>query len=156
MQVDWTDKGKELVLGKRYKYFSTHFGPFVSRDTGKEVYPVLFEVSLTNTPVMTDLPPVELSDLAHSDGENKSKENTRMDYKEILDSIESSDDVDPVSIAYTRRVRCLPNQILRTYRSCRLQKRCPKIRGHYQSLLHYKKNDTCLLLKRYPIQKYLD
>src|SRR4030042_1773952 len=58
--VDWTDRGRDLVEQRIYKYLSAMFGPHQKVETGEIVKPVLLAVSLTNTPLMETMPAVSL------------------------------------------------------------------------------------------------
>jgi len=59
---DFTDKGKELITNKTYKYYSAAIGWGMDNDTGDEIFPVLIAVSLTNMPVMNSMPAAHLAD----------------------------------------------------------------------------------------------
>jgi phage I-like protein len=70
-KVEWTDKGKALVEGGLFKYFSADIGSVIDVTNGDEVYPVLVAVALTNTPAMNTMPAAHLSETdgaAHGDG----------------------------------------------------------------------------------------
>jgi phage I-like protein len=83
-RVDWTDLGRENVENKRYRYFSAMIAKHVNIQTGDEIWPVLKAVSLTNTPVMDNMPAVTLSDKgAHGDAGNHSREEC-MDFEALL------------------------------------------------------------------------
>ncbi len=66
---DWTDKGRELVSRKIYRYYSATLQEVLNTKTGETVYPVLSAVALTNRPAMDTMPDAHLSDSrgAHSD-----------------------------------------------------------------------------------------
>tara|TARA_Y100000310_G_scaffold210165_2_gene210779 strand:+ start:1152 stop:2486 length:1335 start_codon:yes stop_codon:yes gene_type:complete len=66
LEIKWefTDKGKELILSKKYKYYSAAIGWGVDNDTGDEAFPVLIAVSLTNMPVMNTMPAAHLDTAA--------------------------------------------------------------------------------------------
>lgn len=94
LEIKWefTDRGKELITSKRYKYYSAAIGRAVDINNGEPVYPVLIAVSLTNIPAMNTMPAASLQDQrnhnspTHSDRENI-MEGNNMTLQEILDSL---------------------------------------------------------------------
>jgi len=63
---DWTERGKDLVKARRYRYYSAEIWMVRDIDSGDYVYPVFVGCALTNSPVMKQLPNVELSDKGKS------------------------------------------------------------------------------------------
>lgn len=60
--VEWTELGEQLLKGRVYRYSSMHIDKHKNPVDGKEYYPVLKNVSLTNIPVLRMLPALELSE----------------------------------------------------------------------------------------------
>lgn len=60
--VSWTNVGEDIIKNKLYKYISPVIASHVIPESGKEVFPVLRSMSLTNVPVLRMMPPVALSE----------------------------------------------------------------------------------------------
>lgn len=85
---DWNSRGRELVADKRYRYFSAVLGWAINLETGAEHYPVLWCVTLTNSPVMNLMDEVHLSNdvttPAHGDGQEIHEEESMKTLAEVL------------------------------------------------------------------------
>jgi phage I-like protein len=92
---DFTPKGKKLIEDKEYKYYSSAIMKDVDIETGKELYPVLEAVSLTNCPVMYTMPGAHLDKSGkdtHSDVDIKNKNmEVKMTIEEILKAIKEGE-----------------------------------------------------------------
>jgi len=90
IKIKWSfnDKGNELIKDKRYRYMSSAIGWSEDIESGEEMFPCLIAVSLTNNPVMYQMPEVHLDmgKPAHSDGLNKPKE-AKMTYDELKKAV---------------------------------------------------------------------
>jgi hypothetical protein len=91
LEVAWefNSRGRELISDRRYRYYSAAIGGAIDMQTGDLVFPVLHAVSLTNMPVMNNMPAAHLSDdigknPAHGDGENNHKEESMKTLAEII------------------------------------------------------------------------
>lgn len=86
-KIEWTDIGRENVEKRRYRYFSAMIAEHQIIATGEKVWPVLKAVSLTNTPVMDNMPAVSLNDKsAHSDAADPQKGES-MNYEQIVNAL---------------------------------------------------------------------
>jgi len=56
-KIEWTEHGRELITSGQYRYFSAEFGTHVDVRTGDKHYPVLIAATLTNRPLMNQMPP---------------------------------------------------------------------------------------------------
>lgn len=57
--IEWTDKGKEVINNKEYRFVSVELAKIFSGNDGKIYNDVLTAVALTNQPVITDLKAIE-------------------------------------------------------------------------------------------------
>ncbi len=57
---EFTNLGRERITDKQYRFYSAAFGWDIDPETGEEWAPVLHAVSLTNHPVMSQLPAAHL------------------------------------------------------------------------------------------------
>jgi len=60
--IDWTDKGKDLVKGGAFKYFSPHFGDWVDPEKDKKYQNVLLSGAITNFPFLKGMQPVSFNE----------------------------------------------------------------------------------------------
>jgi len=91
-QIDWTDLGTDALTKKHFKYFSAAIGQVTKLDTGETYYPVLVATSLTNSPVMNELPAATLSENdrpVHGNGRNKIKGANHMDFPELIEALKA-------------------------------------------------------------------
>lgn len=101
IKVKWnfTDDGKKLIENKSYKFFSSAIGYSADLKTGEELYPVLRAVTLCNSPVMSTLPEVHLSENpTHREGKNNIEEGL-MTLSEIITALLSLSDEDKKGIS---------------------------------------------------------
>ncbi len=96
---DFTPKGKKFIDDKEYKYYSAALMMDTDIETGKEMYPVLEAVSLTNSPVMYTMPSAHLDKGKNTQSDvdiNNSSTEENMTIAEILkqkfDTSELSED----------------------------------------------------------------
>ena len=67
-EIEWTEKGVELIKGKIYKYMSADYTPnYIDPETGKQYGPTLLGAALTNRPFVKGMKPVNLSDFEGGD-----------------------------------------------------------------------------------------
>lgn len=57
-----TDRARQMIAAKEYRYTSPAFGPGIDKETGKPQGTTLSTVALTNRPVIEQMPEVRLSD----------------------------------------------------------------------------------------------
>jgi phage I-like protein len=86
-KIEWTDIGRENVEKKRYRYFSAMIAKHQNIETGEEVWPVLKAVSLTNTPVMDNMPAVTLNDKSGVAAIEQNPRRGNMNFTELLKAL---------------------------------------------------------------------
>lgn len=97
---DWTDRGRELVAKRIYRFYSADLETALDIKTGKEVYPVLAAVALTNCPAMNTLPDAHLSDQpgAHGDAlkppAKPGKEEDNMELSDVITFAKAAPETD--------------------------------------------------------------
>lgn len=105
---DWTERGRDLVAKRIYRYYSATLEQVMSVTTGKEIWPVLTAVALTNRPAMNTMPEAHLSDShgAHGDPVRSPRgtpdaDNTEdvMELNDVITFAKSAPDADKAKIA---------------------------------------------------------
>lgn len=62
-RVAWTEEGKEMVAGGKFRYFSPEFAfQYQDAETGKQFKDVLLGGAITNRPFLKNMAPIELSE----------------------------------------------------------------------------------------------
>jgi len=85
--VEWTDKAKQALKDREYRYFSIEFLKDWANEKGEKLQDVITGGALTNRPFLKDLVPVNLSELYDDDN----KEN-KMDRAELISLLGLSED----------------------------------------------------------------
>ena len=100
---DWTEKGRQLVNQKIYRYYSATLQEALNVKTGEMVYPVLSGVSLTNRPAMNTMPDAHLSESrgAHGDPAKSAiaeVEEIKMELKDVTEFMKNATPEDKAAL----------------------------------------------------------
>lgn len=86
--VEWTDKAKQALKEREYRYFSVEFLKEWANEKGEKLQDVILGGGLTNRPFLKDLVPVNLSELYDEDDNKESG----MDRAELIRALGLSED----------------------------------------------------------------
>jgi phage I-like protein len=105
---DFTERGRQLIKDRIYRYYSAHFGELLRVTDGAMVYPVFRGPALTNSPAMKTMPEAHLSDShgAHGDAENNPRgtadagiQEDVMELNDVINFAKAAPDADREKIA---------------------------------------------------------
>lgn len=87
--VDWTDKGKELVKGGSFKYFSPHFGEWVNPEDSRKYHNVLLSGAITNFPFLKGMQPVSFHEFKEGSVADNDTAVKVEDFNTLKESVEA-------------------------------------------------------------------
>lgn len=86
---EWTDKGKELVKGGAFKYFSPHFGVWEDPETKKKFNNVLLSGAITNFPFLKGMQPVSFVEFKEGSVAEDNPAVSVKDFDTLKESVEA-------------------------------------------------------------------